>query len=183
MWEHHPKRPVRKVAFLWTWWPVGLRLSAHISYSALYPRQQPRFKSDNPLLCIAAIWTNQVGYIILKHGSHECGAASQANQVGYITIIPQLPWCIVNNHALPLLQQKGRDRGGGWVHLKGADSMAVSGFHFRNASIGSGWTTAVLLCINRLRKQSSHAARHPFPVGKPLSQSGRVVASWVLQAC
>jgi len=45
---------------------------------------------DNPLLCIAAIWTNRVGYIILKHGSHACGAASRTNQVRYITIIPQL---------------------------------------------------------------------------------------------
>ena len=55
--------------------------------------------------------------------------------------------------------------GGGWVHLKGADSMAVSGFRFRNALVGSGWATAVLLCINRLRKQSSRPAWHPFLVG------------------
>jgi len=27
--------------------------------------------------------------------------------------------------------------GGGWVHLKGADSMAVSGLRFENALVGS----------------------------------------------
>jgi len=45
-------------------------VSKYISYSALYPRQQPWFKSDNPLLCVATSWTNQVGYIYLQHGSH-----------------------------------------------------------------------------------------------------------------
>ena len=57
----------------------------NISYSALYPRQQPPFKSDNPLfvvdnplLCVATSWTNQVGYIILTAGR-------------YITLIPRLP--------------------------------------------------------------------------------------------
>jgi len=48
--------------------------------------------------------------------------------------------------------KKDRIGGGGWVHLKGADSMAVSGLNFRNALVGSGWATAVLLCTNRLRK-------------------------------
>jgi len=41
--------------------------------------------------------------------------------------------------------------GGGWVHLKGADSMVVSGLCFRNILVGSGWATAVLLCMNGLR--------------------------------
>ena len=67
--------------------------------------------------------------------------------------------------------RKGRIGGGGWVYLKGADSMAVSGLRFRNALVGSEWATAVLLCTNGLRKQSSCPAQHPFPVGKPLSQS------------
>ena len=59
---------------------------------------------------------------------------------------------------------------------KGADSMAVSGLRFENALVGSEWAIAVLLCTNGLRKQSSYPARHPFPVGKHLSQSGRAVA-------
>jgi len=56
------------------------------------------------------------------------------------------------------------------VHSKGADSMAVSGLCFENALIGSECATAVLLCTNRLRKQSSCPARRPFPMGKHLSQ-------------
>ena len=50
--------------------------------------------------------------------------------------------------------------------------VAVSGLRFGNALVGSGWATAVLLCMNELRKQSSHLAWHPFPVGKLFSQSG-----------
>jgi len=72
-----------------------------------------------------------------------------------------------------LRQQKGRDRGGGWVHLKGANSMALSGLRFENALVGSEWATVVLLCTNGLRKQPSCPARRPFPMGKHLSQSKR----------
>jgi len=68
--------------------------------------------------------------------------------------------------------QRGRIGGGGWVHPKGADSMVVSGLRFENALVGSEWATAILLCTNGLRKQSSCPARHPFPMGKHLSQSG-----------
>ena len=75
-----------------------------------------------------------------------------------------------------MLQQKAGIGGGGWVHPKGADSMTISEFCFRNALVGSGWAT-VLLCTNGLRKQSSRPAQHPFPAGKPLSQSGQAVAS------
>jgi len=69
------------------------------------------------------------------------------------------------------------------VHPKGADSMAVSGLCFENALVGSEWATAVLLCTNRLTKQSSCPAWHPFPTGKHLSQSGRVVASSLMGGC
>jgi len=62
--------------------------------------------------------------------------------------------------------RKGGIGGGGWVHPKGADSMAISGLCFENALVGSEWATAVLLCMNRLRKQSSCPARHPFLAGK-----------------
>ena len=57
----------------------------------------------------------------------------------------------------------------------GAVNMAVSRLRFDNALVGSEWATAVLLCTNRLRKQSSCPARRPFPTGKHLSQSGRAV--------
>ena len=36
------------------------------------------------------------------------------------------------------------------MHLKGADSMGVSGPSFRNALVGSVLATAVLLCTNEL---------------------------------
>jgi len=62
------------------------------------------------------------------------------------------------------------------VHSKGADSMAISVLRFENALVGSEWATAVLLCTNGLRKQSSCPAQCPFLMGKHLSQSGRVVA-------
>ena len=62
------------------------------------------------------------------------------------------------------------------MHPKGADSMAVSGLSFENALVGSEWATAVLLCTYGLRKQASGPARRPFPTGKHLSQSRRVIA-------
>jgi len=70
------------------------------------------------------------------------------------------------------LSRNGGIEGGGWVNPKGADSMAVSGLSFRNALVGSGWATAVLLRMNWLRKQSSRPTQHPFSVGKPFSWSG-----------
>jgi len=51
--------------------------------------------------------------------------------------------------------RKGGTGGGGWVHPKGADSMAVSGLHFENALVGSEWTTAVLLCTNGLHPKGA----------------------------
>ena len=55
--------------------------------------------------------------------------------------------------------------GGGWVHPKVADRMAFSGFHFRNALVGSEWATVILLSMNGLRKQPSHRALCPFRRG------------------
>ena len=75
---------------------------------------------------------------------------------------------------------KGGIGGGGWVHSNGANSMAISGLHFGNALVGSEWATAILLCTNGLREQSSRPAQCPFPLGKLLSQSGQAAASWVL---
>jgi len=50
--------------------------------------------------------------------------------------------------------RKGRIVGGGWVHPKGANSMAVSGFKFRNTLVGTGWVISLVLCRNWLRNQS-----------------------------
>ena len=37
-----------------------------------------------------------------------------------------------------------------------ANSMAVSELSFEKTLVGTGWAISVLLCINGLRKQSSH---------------------------
>jgi len=80
-----------------------------------------------------------------------------------------------------VLLQQGGIRGGGWVHSKGADSIAISGLHFGNTLVSFEWATAVLLCMNGLRKQSSCPAQPPFLLGsKPLSQSGPAAAGGVL---
>ena len=41
-----------------------------------------------------------------------------------------------------------------WVHLMGANSMAASGPDCRKVLVGTGWAISLLLCMNRLRKQS-----------------------------
>jgi len=53
------------------------------------------------------------------------------------------------------LSRKGGIGGGGWVHPKGADSMAVSGLRFENALVDSEWATAVLLCTNGLKTRQN----------------------------
>jgi len=54
---------------------------------------------------------------------------------------------------------KGETGGGGWVHPKGADSIAISELSFRNTLVGS------------------HLAWCPFPARKLFSQSGRAFSS------
>ena len=58
------------------------------------------------------------------------------------------------------------------MHPKVTDSMAISGLSLKITMVGSGWAIVVLLCVNGLRQQSSRCAQHPFPAGKPFSQSG-----------
>ena len=69
---------------------------------------------DNPLLCVAASWTNQVGYNTYSTVAMGCGAASRANHVGYITLtcihVQRLPWFIIDIHALGL-----HPRVSGWL--------------------------------------------------------------------
>ena len=65
------------------------------------------------------------------------------------------------------------------MHPKVVDSMAVSGLCFRNALVGFGWATAVLLCMNGLGKQSSHLAQHPFPSGELFPS----LSEWLLAEC
>jgi len=52
--------------------------------------------------------------------------------------------------------RKGRTGGGGWVHLKGAVSMAVSGLSFRTPRLALGGPLlSSYICMNGLGKQSS----------------------------
>ena len=46
------------------------------------------------------------------------------------------------------MSRKGRTRGGGWVHLKGANSVVVSGLACRKALVGTGRAISVLFGIN-----------------------------------
>ena len=68
--------------------------------------------------------------------------------------------------------RKDGTEGGGWVHPKGANSMAASGLNFRNTLVGTGWAISLDICTNGLRKQLSHLVGPPF---EGFSQSGRAV--------
>ena len=56
----------------------------------------------------------------------------------------------------PLMTSSGTG-GGGWVHLKGANSMTASGLGCGKALVGTGWASymSLLLCMNWLRKHSA----------------------------
>jgi len=63
------------------------------------------------------------------------------------------------------VSRKGGTGGGGWVHLKGANSMAASGLVFRSDLVG----------INGVRNQQSHLLGSPFPEFKArFSSYGRL---------
>jgi len=48
------------------------------------------------------------------------------------------------------MSRKGGTRGGGWVHLQGANGMAMSGLSCRKALVSIGWPISVLFDINGL---------------------------------
>ena len=62
--------------------------------------------------------------------------------------------------------RKGGAGGGGWVHPKGANSMAVPGLSFEQPLVGAGYANSWVLSINRPRKQWSHLAEPRIPVFK-----------------
>ena len=49
------------------------------------------------------------------------------------------------------------------MHLKGANSMAVSGLILRSDLVGTGRAISVLFGINRVRNKRSHLVGPPFP--------------------
>ena len=87
--------------------------------------------------------------------------------------------------------RKGRTRGGGFVHPKVTNSMAVSGLSFGNTLVGTGWAISVLLCTKGIRNQSSHLVGPPFTgLNKWLPAKShdycKLVKGWVwfeLQTC
>ena len=58
------------------------------------------------------------------------------------------------------VSRKGGTGGGGWVHPKGANSMAASG---RSNMVGTGRPISILFGINGVRNQRSHLVGAPFP--------------------
>jgi len=54
------------------------------------------------------------------------------------------------------VSRKGGTGGGGWVHLNGANSMAVSGLVFRGNLVGTGKAISILFGVNGVRNKRSH---------------------------
>ena len=61
------------------------------------------------------------------------------------------------------MSRKGGTGGGGWVHPKGANSMAASGLVFRSDLVGTGRAISILFGITEVRNQRSHLVGAPFP--------------------
>ena len=59
--------------------------------------------------------------------------------------------------------RNGRTGGGGWVHPKGANSMAASGLVFRSNLVGTGRAISTLFGINGVRNRRSHLVGPLFP--------------------
>ena len=55
------------------------------------------------------------------------------------------------------------ERGGGWVHPKGANNMAASGLIVRSDLAGTGTAISILFGMNGVRNQQSHLVGPPFP--------------------
>ena len=72
------------------------------------------------------------------------------------------------------VSRKARTGGGGWVHPKGANSMAASGLVLRSDLVGTGRAISVLFGINGVRNQRSHLVGPPFPEFKARFQLRQV---------
>ena len=60
------------------------------------------------------------------------------------------------------ISRKGGTGEGGWVHSRGANSMAMSGPACRKALVGTGRAISVLFGINGLRSKLSYLVGPPF---------------------
>ena len=61
------------------------------------------------------------------------------------------------------VSRKGGTGGGGWVHPKGANSMAASGLVLRSDLVGTGRAISIHFGINGVRNKRSHLVGPPFP--------------------
>jgi len=61
------------------------------------------------------------------------------------------------------VSRKGGTRGGGWVHPKGANSMAASRLVFRSDLVGIGTAIFILFGIDGVTNKRSHLVGPPFP--------------------
>ena len=66
------------------------------------------------------------------------------------------------------VSRKGGTGGGGWVHPKGANSMAATWLVLRSDLVGTGRAISILFGINGVRNQRSHLVGPPFPEFKAL---------------
>ena len=74
-------------------------------------------------------------------------------------------------HSLGLrfcVSRKGGTWGGGWVHPKGANSMAASGLVLRSDLAGTGRAISILFGINGVRNKRSHLVGPPFQNSRPV---------------
>ena len=59
--------------------------------------------------------------------------------------------------------REGGAGGGGWVHPKGANSMAVSGLRDRKVLVGTGRAISAWPCLGSAIERSWSALGGPFP--------------------
>jgi len=62
--------------------------------------------------------------------------------------------------------RKGGIGGGGWVHPKGANTMATPRLISRSNFVGAGRAISFCFGINGVRNKQSHLGGPPFPVFK-----------------
>ena len=72
------------------------------------------------------------------------------------------------------MSRKGGIGGGGWVHLKGANSMAASGLISRNNLVGTGRAISVLFGINGDRNKRLTLLGLHFQRSRPVFQLWQV---------
>jgi len=72
------------------------------------------------------------------------------------------------------VNRKSGRGGGGWVHPKGANSMAASGLVVRSDLVGNGRAISIRFGKNRVRNKRSHLVGPPFRNSRPVFQLRQV---------